>query len=500
VSIVIRDARVLTLDAEDRQFDRADVLVEGARIAAIAPDLDLPPDPGRREIDGRGKLVMPGLINGHFHSSANHLKGSLESLPLEVFMLYESPGDNAQTTARAAYVRTLLGVAEMLKVGVTAVLDDAFFLPHPDPDTIDAVMRAYADSGMRASVALDQPEVPEADKLPFLEALLPPDLLARAKAPPPMDAEGLLACYRHLISRWHGAEGGRLLAAVSCSAPQRVTPEYFRALDALSREHGLAFYAHVLETKLQRVLGEEKFGGRSLVRYLADEGLLSDRLNIIHGVWLDDQDIALIREAGAVVAHNPISNLRLGSGVMPFAKLRDAGVPLCLGTDEAIADDSVNMWGVVKMCGLIHNLGSADYRDWPTAAQVLQCLAQGGARALRSPHPVGAVAEGHQADLVLVDLDTLPFTPLNDLKRQLVYCESGASVRLTMVAGKIVVEDGRILTFDESALRAEARALAASAAREVGEDSAHEWLPFYRQMYLQAMSRDVGLRRRISDA
>ena len=159
----------------------------------------------------------------------------------------------------------LLGAAEMLKVGVTSVLDDAFFVPYPDPETIDAVMQAYADCGMRASVALDQPEVPEADKLPFLEQLLPPHLLAQAKAPPTMDADGLLACYRHLISRWHGAQDGRLLAAVSCSAPQRVTPGYFRSLDALSREHGLAFYAHVLETKLQRVLGEEKFGGRSLI-------------------------------------------------------------------------------------------------------------------------------------------------------------------------------------------------------------------------------------------
>jgi cytosine/adenosine deaminase-related metal-dependent hydrolase len=499
VSIVIRGARVLTLDAEDRQFKKADVLVEGAAIAAIAPALDLPPDPERREIDGHGKLVMPGLINGHFHSSVNHLKGSLDSLPLEVFMLYESPSDGALMGPRAAYVRTLLGAAEMLKVGVTTVLDDAFFVPYPDPDVIDAVMQAYADSGMRASVALDQPEVPEADKLPFLEDLLPPHLLAQAKAPPAMDAGALLACYRHLISRWHRAEEGRLLAAVSCSAPQRVTLPYFRALDELSRDHGLAFYAHVLETKLQRVFGEEKFGGRSLVRYLADEGLLSDRLNIIHGVWLDDDDIALIRDSRAVVAHNPISNLRLGSGVMPFAKLRDAGVPMCLGTDEAIADDSVNMWGVVKMCGLIHNISGSDYREWPTAAQVLRCLVDGGARALRSPAPVGALAVGYQADLILVDLDSLPFTPLNDLKRQLVYCESGSSVRLTMVAGKIVVEDGRILTFDETALRAEAREMAAEVGRAADSVAAPEQLPYYRQMYLQAMSRDVGMRRRLSD-
>ena len=108
---------------------------------------------------------MPGLINAHFHSSANHLKGSFDSLPLEIFMLYESPPDSAAMDPRAVYVRTMLGAAEMLRSGVTAVLDDAFFVPAPTPALIDAVMQAYADSGLRATLALDQPNVPELDKL-----------------------------------------------------------------------------------------------------------------------------------------------------------------------------------------------------------------------------------------------------------------------------------------------------------------------------------------------
>ena len=226
----------------------------------------------------------------------------------------------------AAYVSTLLGAIEMLKSGVTSVLDDAFFVPAPSPAGIDAIMQAYFDSGIRASLALDQPNVPEIGKLPFLEELLPLDLLARARAPAAMDAAGLLECYRHLIERWHGSAGGRLRAAVSCSAPQRVTVEYFRELDALSRRHHLPFFVHVLETKAQRVLGDQKFGG-SLVRYVEELGLLSDRMNIIHAVWVDEHDMDLIAAAGAVIAHNPISNLRLGSGVMPFRKLMNRRYP-----------------------------------------------------------------------------------------------------------------------------------------------------------------------------
>jgi 5-methylthioadenosine/S-adenosylhomocysteine deaminase len=497
---VIRGARVLTMDAVGTDLAEATVTIEGDTIVAVetpgaGPDSQ-PGTPDARCIDASGHLLMPGLVNAHFHSSANHLKGSFDSLPLEIFMLFETPADGARDDARAAYVSTILGAIEMLKSGVTAVLDDAFFVPAPSAPAIDAIMQAYLDSGMRASLALDQPNVPELDKLPFLAELLPPDLLARARAPASMDAAGLLACYGHLIEHWHGRAQGRLRAAVSCSAPQRVTVDYFRELDALSREHGLPFFVHVLETKLQRVLGDVKFGG-SLIRYVEDLGLLSDRMNIIHAVWVDEHDMDLIASSGAVVAHNPISNLRLGSGVMPFRELMQRGIPICLGSDEAITDDSINLWNVAKLAGLVHNVNGGDYELWPKAREILKCLIHGGARALRLPKPIGQVAVGYQADLILVDLDTLPFTPLNDLHRQLVYCEQGSSVRMTMVAGQVVYENGCVAGLDEPALRAEARAMAAKRATAAAAeaDGAARWLPFYREMYMKAATRNVGMQR-----
>jgi 5-methylthioadenosine/S-adenosylhomocysteine deaminase len=496
---VFRNARVLVMDAADTELALATVVVDGDRIAAVNAQTDIvgagAPAPGDRQIDARGQLLMPGLINAHFHSSVNDLKGSLDSLPLEIFMLFESPASRAAVEPRTAYIRTLLGALEMLRGGVTCVLDDAFFVPFPTPAVIDAVMQAYADCGIRATLALDQPNVPEIDKLPFLRELLPPQLLARASESAPLDTAGLLACYQHLIRRWHGQAGGRLRAAVSCSAPQRVTPEYFAALDELSRRDHLPFYIHILETRLQRVLGLTNFGGRSLIRYVHDLGLLSDRLNIIHGIWIDAHDMDLIAAAGSVIAHNPISNLRLGSGIMPFRQLRDRGIPICLGTDEAIADDSISMWGVAKTAGLIHNLSQPDYEQWPKAGEVLECLIRGGARAARSPLPLGEITPGFQADLVLLDLDTLAFTPLNDLRRQLVYCENGSSVKLTMVAGRIVFENDRVAGIDEAAVRSEAREIAARARSNAVAADAPEWLPYYRQMYLRAAGSEVGMNR-----
>lgn len=476
--------------------DRTSILVEGKIIAAMGPDI-VAVGPDTRIIDARGLFAVPGLINAHFHSPVNHMKGCLDGFPLEIFMLYESPSlDGLRPTPREAYLRTSLAALEMIRLGVTSVQDDAFFVPHPTPEIIDAVMQAYADIGIRARVGLDQQDVAEIEKLPFLASMLPEQLRNNLSVKPSFGKADLLAAYDHLISHWHGACDGRLKAAVSCSAPQRVSEGYFHALNDLSRKHDLPLYTHVLETKTQRVLGEEKFG-KSLIRYVFDLGLLSDRMNLIHCIWVDDEDLDLIAASGAVVAHNPGCNLRLGSGIMPFRNMQKRGIPICLGTDELAADDGANLWLTVKLAGLIHTLSHPDYETWPKAGEVLDCLYAGGARAMREEGRVGSLEVGYEADISLLDLDTLSFTPRNDICRQLVYCETGSSVRLTMVAGKIVFEEGHVVTVNERELRAEARELFSSRrnALEAASREADVWLPYYREMYLKAASRDVGMNR-----
>lgn len=450
-------------------------------------------------IDGRGDLLMPGLVNGHFHSSVNHMKGRLPGMPLEIFMLYECPElELLRPTPREAYLRTMLGCIEMLESGTTAVQDDCFLVPEPEPDILDAVMQAYADSGIRARMAIDQPIVPELDKLPFLAELVPPALRSELARPPRVGQAEMRALNRHLIQRWHGAAGGRVQAAVSISAPQRVTADYFAELDDLSLGHDLPFYAHMLETRLQRVFGQERLGGRSLVRYTADLGLLSDRMNIIHAIWIDSDDMDLIAGAGASVAHNPNSNLRLGSGVMPFRALRDRGINICLGVDEAIADDAVNMWLVMKTAGMIHSLADADWLRWPQAEEVIAAATQGGGRAMRVPG-LGQLQPGAPADLILIDLSALAYLPLNHAPRQLVHCETGAAVRMTMVAGRVVARDGRVTGLDRAALLAEAAEVlgAKRAAVEAAARLMDDRLPHYRAMYLRAMQTPVPMARRI---
>lgn len=497
-ALLIRGARVLTLDADGREFAQADIVLAEGRIAAIGSDAGREwPGGFARTIEARGLLAMPGLINAHFHSPGNLMKGCLPGYPLEVFMLHEVPplaqGGDA---TRLAYLRTQIGALEMLRRGITTVHDDAYHVPVASIESVDAIMSAYQDAGIRATVAIDQPNVVEYDKYPYLAELLPAHERQAMDRAPRQTTEELLALYGHLIARWHGAAGGRLAAAVSCSAPQRVTPDYMAGLSALSRAHDLPFNIHLLETKLQRVLGQEKYGC-SLVQRVADLGALDERVLAIHAIWIDAHDIRLLADAGSIVAHNPLCNLRLGSGVMPYLALRDAGVPICLGTDEMNTDDTVNLWAVAKTAAMLHTLSTPDYARWPQPAEMLAALTQGGARAIRRSGQVGQLTPGWAADLILLDLDTVAFTPLNDLRRQLVHCEDGGSVRYTMVHGEVVFDNGRITTVDEAAVRAETRELMAGYADQLAAAriDAARLEPYYRAMVERAARQDVGMNR-----
>ena len=499
-ALLICNAHVLALDDAQHEWPSADVVIEGSRIAAIGPGAAATwTGPVARRIDASAMLAMPGLINAHFHSPGNLMKGCLDGMPLELFMLYEVPPlCDAGNTERLIYVRTQLGAVEMLRRGITCVHDDAYHVPVASRQSVDAIMQAYADVGIRATVAIDQPNVVEYDKYPFMADLLSPPQRQAMDAAPRQSTQELLELYQYLIARWHGAADGRLAAAVSCSAPQRVTADYFAGLSALSRTHDLPFNVHILETRLQRVLGQQKYG-KSLVRYVHDLGLLDQRMMVIHAIWIDAHDIALLAQSGCTVAHNPVCNLRLGSGVMPWRALRAAGVPLCLGTDEMNTDDTTNLWLVTKTAALLQTLTHPDNRLWPQASEFLHAATRGGARAVRRAADLGQLAVGAVADLCLLDLDTHAFTPLNDLQRQLVYCEDGSSVRYTIVNGEVVYEAGRVATVDERALRAEARALMGDYRAQLVDagTQAARLEPLYRAMLERAAQVPVPLLRRL---
>ena len=493
MSILIKNANILTFDTEDRELSQADVLIKDTKIVAVGPNISRPPGPVE-VIEAKGHLLMPGLVNAHLHSPANLLKGALDDAPLEIFMLYEVPplGDKPEN-GRINYLRTILGAIEMLKLGVTTVHDDAFFNPTPTQENIDAIMSAYADVGMRATVAIDQPNLIEYEKYPYLEEILPQKEIAAMKATPRQSDRELLQIYDDFINRWHGQSDGRLRCSTSCSAPQRVGPEYLLALTDLSQRHDLPFNIHILETRLQRVLGQEKFG-KSLIQYVNDLGALDERKVVIHSIWVDESDISAMAKSNCIVCHNPISNIKIGSGIMPFRAIRDAGISICIGTDEAAVDDSCNVWLAGKQAALLGRISSQDWERWPKAPEILKCIINGGAKSLRLSDRIGVIAPGYEADLILLDLNSIAFTPLNDIRRQLLFCETGASVRMTMVAGQVVMRDGQILTIDENSIRSEIFEVMKESKKNLKQihEHAKRLMPFYNAMLKRSESTSIG--------
>jgi cytosine/adenosine deaminase-related metal-dependent hydrolase len=283
---------------------------------------------------------------------------------------------------------------------------------------------------------------------------------------------------------------------IAPSGPQRCTDDLFTAANELSAQHDTTFHVHVLETKMQAVTGRE-FYGSTLVEYLDRLGVLSDRATLAHGIWLTDSDIARLGEVGASVAHNPISNLKLGSGIAPWRALLDAGVNLGLGSDGLSSNDSARMFDVVKSAALLHKVTQPDYGAWPTADEVLWAATRGGARSARLADDVGAIAPGRKADFVVLNLRSINFTPVNDVPSHLVYVENGESITEVWVAGQPVVRDGRCLLIDEEAVLDELRGLAGEYLGRFAkiEELNREFEPYFAEIYRRCCAEPMGINR-----
>jgi cytosine/adenosine deaminase-related metal-dependent hydrolase len=496
VRLLIRDATLLTLDASNRLIADGHVLVDGERIALVAEG---PPPPGLiadRVLDGRQRLVLPGLVNCHLHSHENFNRGRLDNLPHNVWMLYARPPLLGATPGpEEVYLRTMLGCLEMLRSGVTLAVDDVVHLPPTDLGAFEAVVRAYREAGMRAVVTATTVDRPYHLTLPWAEEVLPPALQREFEARP-RPTIGELVAFARRCTEVCGS--GHVRFALSPSAPQRCSGELLEALHEVQCETALPLIVHVLETRLQVVTGR-LFYGRSMVAHLEALGLLGPRTALVHCVWVDDDDIRRVAATGATVFHNPSSNLKLGSGVAPARALLRAGIPVGLGTDGMGSNDCQNLFEEMRLAAFVSKISSPRYDEWLTAGEVLRMATRGGLGALGLAGDLGAIEVGRLADLVMLDLGGVAFTPRHDVVRQVVYAERGGGVRTVVIGGRIVMEDGVVTTVDEPKLLAEIRSAAdrLHAAGEPGWSRSRELEPYFAEIYRRAASMPVAVSGRV---
>jgi len=440
---LIRGGLLLNATGGSRQ---ADLRIEQGRIAAIEEGLG---DQGGEDvIDARGKLVTPGLVNAHVHSAEALLRGRYERLPLEIWGMYAYPLLSTPKLSRELiYLRTMLVALESLKNGVTTVVDDGPETSMLDLEALEAVFGAYGDSGIRANCSGAVINRHMVDALPYADAV-PAGLRSAFEEVELPTVERYVEFSEEAIRRFHGAEGDRLRYFVSPMAPQWCTDEMLIAAAELAERRHINLNTHVLETRTQLETSKQIYG-KSLVRYLSDLDVLNERTTIAHSIWISEEDIELIADAGASVVHNPISNQKLGAGIAPLRALLDGGINVGLGTDGIASNDSARLFDVVRAAALIHNPAMPHYTQWPSASEVWHAATIGGAQSALLGGEVGVVKTGAKADLVLFDLNSLAFTPRNDLTRHLVYCENGSSISMVFVDGRLIVKGGEVLTVNE---------------------------------------------------
>ena len=476
-----------------------DILIEDDRITAIGPGLACPD--GAVRIDGTDKLVMPGLVNAHLHTNEALFKGRYDNMPLEVWMLYAYPIRAAKALPpRLVYLRSMLVAMESLKTGVTCITDDLYESPRSEMELLNAAIAAYDDVGIRATVSSHVVDRNFLDTIPFTRDYVPAHLQGEIDGLAPVAIGDYLAFAEEAHRRFHG-RSGRIRTMLAPSAPQRCTPELMLAANDLAQSWGVPFHTHILETKVQGVTGPE-FYGRSLIAYMDELGLLNSWTTIAHAIWVSDDDIARMGRAGVSVAHNAISNQKLGAGTAPVRKLLDAGVHVGLGSDGICSNDTPRMFDVMHAAGLMHKINNPDWSRWLTAAEVLKAGTLGGARTALLDKETGSLEAGKKADLLILDLNSISFTPLNDLRNHLVYCENGSSIETVMVDGRVVVERGRLTQVDEKALLAELRDLMPEfLAYTRGVEAANRDLePAFSEVVRRCYGRDLGFTRWSSDA
>ncbi|HEY6984315.1 amidohydrolase [Reyranella sp.] len=439
---IIRGGRLL--DSRAHAAPKRDMLIEGDTIAEIGrPGMAAPPT--ATVIDARGRLLHPGLINGHTHSHGNLAKGMVDRVTLEL-LLTAGSWMSGQRTLEDKYLSSLIGASEMVLKGCTAAYDLTGEFPMPSVEGLAAVGQAYADVGMRAVLA------PMVADLSFFEAL--PGLMERLPAGLRKDVERFaLAPYKGSVARMRKAMHGWKLAgkdvqlAVAPTIPHHCSREFLLACLRLSRDYDTGLHTHVAESKVQVIAGYKLYGS-TLTAYLDRLGLVGPSFTVAHGVWLDGDDMRLLGDRGASVSHNPGSNMRLGNGIADMRAMLEAGINVGIGTDGASCSDNQNMYENMRLASMVSKAQGPDWQRWISTEEVFDAATVGSAGALGLGDRIGRLEKGYKADIVFLDLGHVNWIPCNDPTNQIVHTEDGTAVHSVMIGGRMVVENRKLLTVD----------------------------------------------------
>ena len=448
---VLRGGRVLDIAAG--VAPAADMLIEDDTIREIGtPGLAAPA--GAAEIDASRRLIHPGLVNAHTHSHGNLGKGMGDRWPLEL-LLTAAPMLTGHRGIDDLRLSAQIGAVEMMLKGCTACYDLFFEWPVPTRDGMAAVASAYAELGMRAVIAPMVADRTFFEAIPGLAAALPPVLAERVAALKLAPGATTIAAIRDALGAW-SVDRDLVRPAVAPTIPHHCSDDFILGCAGLARDFAVGLHSHVAESKVQAV-ASLKIYGKTQTAHLDELGVIGPHFTVAHGVWLDPDDMARLGDHGASVAHNPGSNMRIGSGLADTRTMLERRVNLGIGTDGATCADNQNMYEALRLASLASKVQGPEWQRWLTTREAAMAATEGSARVLGFDK-IGRLAPGWKADLVMLDLDHPNWMPLNNPLNQLVHCEDGTAVDSVMIGGSWVVQGRKPVGIDLAGLRERAEA------------------------------------------
>ena len=429
--LLLTNAHVLTMDERFSVHQSGFIAIAEGRIVALGSGTTA--YQARETVDCQGRVVMPGLVNAHTHAPMTLLRGLADDLRLDVWLMgYMMPVEREFVRPDFVALGTRLACAEMIRSGTTCFADMYYYE--------EAVAEAAAGAGLRALCGQTVLKFPAPDAASF---------------------EDSLAYARDFITRWRGH---RLVTpGVAPHAPYTCTVEILRACAEVAVEFDVPLHTHIAETAFEVERWRRDYG-MPVVPWIKKQRLFDARVLAAHCVHVDEGEIRTLKDAGVGVAHNPTSNLKLGSGIAPVAKMLELGVAVGIGTDGTASNNDLDMFEETRLAAVLAKGVSGD----PTALPARDALAMAtriGARAIHLGDVTGSLEVGKRADLIVIEVDRTHHLPRfsrdpNAVYSQLVYAAKSTDVVHTMCDGRWLMRDRQLLTLDENELRLAAQDVA----------------------------------------
>ena len=422
--LIVYGDYLLTMDPAQPELRDAAVVVRDSVIVDVGPRERIDRAwVAKASIAGEGRVLMPGLVNGHTHTAMTLFRGMVDDLDLMTWLNhYVFPMEARFVTPEFVRTGTELACWEMIRGGTTTFVDMYFY-----PDEIAGVVDRC---GLRAVIGAPHIDYP---------------------SPGFTGWDDSFAAAADFVGRWQGRHP-RITPAFAPHAPYTVAAEHLQATVEKATELKALVTMHLAEAPAETDFIAEKYG-TSPVRHVSGLGMYQLPLIAAHMVQLDAADIALTAEAGVGAIHNPTSNMKLGAGISPAPAMLAAGVNVGLGTDGAASNNDLDLWEEVRMAALLHKVASGDPTTMP-ASQALAMATRLGAAAIHMDALIGQLKVGLQADMIQLDITQTRHMPLYDVQSHLVYVLDSQDVQTTIVAGQVLMRDRQVLTIDEPALRA----------------------------------------------